>query len=83
MVLEAEPMNVRPASDHYHTGNIDVWAFADENYVLLERIGFHRINALKYVARFGKKKGYNHEDLDKAIVELQKLKQLTTQEGTI
>lgn len=76
-VVEAEPMNIRPASDHYHTGKIDVWAFADENYELLERIGFHRINALKYIARFGKKKGYNAEDLDKAIVEIQKLKQLT------
>jgi len=67
----------RPASEHYHSGRIDVWQFADENFELLERIGFHRINALKYIARFGKKKGYNHEDLDKAIVEIQKLKQLT------
>ena len=76
VILEKMSDN-RPASEHYHTGKIDVWAFADENYHLLERIGFHRVSALKYIARFGKKGGYNPIDLDKAIVELQKLKELT------
>lgn len=79
IVENTVPVEDRPASEHYHAGKIDVWKFADENYDILEVIGFHRINALKYIARFGKKKGYNHEDLDKAIVELKKLKELTKQ----
>lgn len=76
VVLEKMSDN-RPASEHYHAGKVDVWQFADENFHLLERIGFHRVSALKYVTRFGKKDGYNPLDIDKAIVELQKLKELT------
>lgn len=63
----------RPESVHYHTGAIDVWTFADENFVEDEVIGFHRINALKYIARYGKKNGKNVSDLKKAIVSLEKL----------
>ena len=66
----------RPASSHYHTGNIDVWAFADENFSLEEVTGFHRIDAIKYLTRYGKKDGYNRRDLEKAIVEIQKLLEL-------
>jgi len=63
----------RPESSHYHTGKIDVWSFADENFVEDEVIGFHRINAIKYIARYGKKNGKNISDLKKAIVSLEKL----------
>lgn len=66
----------RPASNHYHTGSIDVWAFADENFSIEEVTGFHRINAIKYLTRYGKKDGYNRKDLEKAIVEIQKLLEL-------
>lgn len=66
----------RPDSEHYHKGNIDVWSFADENFNRDEVIGFHRINAIKYITRFGKKNGYNNRDLEKAIVSLQKLIEL-------
>lgn len=66
----------RPDSDHYHEGKIDVWAFADENFSLDECIGFHRINAIKYLTRYGKKNGYNARDLEKAIVYIEKLIEL-------
>ena len=69
-------MSNRPESSHYHTGSIDVWTFADENFVEDEVIGFHRINALKYIARYGKKNGKNINDLKKAIVSLEKLIEL-------
>ena len=63
----------RPESDHYHTGSVDVWKFADENFSQIELEGFHRINAIKYLTRYGKKNGYNRKDLEKAIVSIQKL----------
>lgn len=66
----------RVDSEHYHTGKIDVWAFADENFNEDEVIGFHRINAIKYIARYGKKNGKNINDLKKAIVSLNKLIEL-------
>src|SRR5699024_6604466 len=65
--------NTRPESDHYHTGGVDVWQFADENFSQVEVEGFHRINAIKYLARYGKKNGYNRKDLEKAIVSIEKL----------
>lgn len=61
---------------HYHSGNIDVWKFSDENFSLEERTGFHRMNAIKYLTRFGKKVGYNIRDLDKVIDAVNKLKEL-------
>ena len=66
----------RPESEHYHTGSIDVWMFADENFIEDEVIGFHRISAIKYIARYGKKKGKNIIDLKKAIAEIEKLIEL-------
>lgn len=66
----------RPESDHYHTGSIDVWKFADENFSLEEVTGFHRIDAIKYLTRYGKKKGFNRADLEKARVEIDKLLEL-------
>lgn len=69
-------LNERPESDHYHTGSIDVWKFADENFSLEEVRGFHRIDAIKYLARYGKKKGFNRADLEKARVEIDKLLEL-------
>ncbi len=71
-----EHLILRPESDHYHTGNIDVWAFADENFSIDEVLGFHRIDAIKYLARYGKKKGYNRVDLEKARAEIDKLLEL-------
>lgn len=66
----------RPESEHYHTGGVDVWQFADENFSQIEVEGFHRINAIKYLARYGKKNGYNRKDLEKAIVSIEKLIEL-------
>lgn len=66
----------RPESEHYHTGGVDVWQFADENFSHDELIGFHRINAIKYLTRYGKKGGYNRRDLEKAIVSIEKLIEL-------
>lgn len=63
-------------NSHYHTGMIDVWKFSDENFSLEERTGFHRMNAIKYLTRFGKKAGYNIRDLDKVIDAVNKLKDL-------
>lgn len=63
----------RPESDHYHTGNVDVWKFADENFSEEEVRGFHRIDAIKYLTRYGKKNGFNRKDLEKAIAEINKL----------
>ncbi|MER2006308.1 MAG: DUF3310 domain-containing protein [Psychrobacillus sp.] len=71
-----EPKTDRPESDHYHTGSVDVWQFADENLSVDEVTGFHRINILKYVTRYGKKKGYNRTDLEKAKVMIDKLLEL-------
>ncbi|QCR33144.1 DUF3310 domain-containing protein [Lysinibacillus sp. SGAir0095] len=71
VVLEEVPE--RPGSAHYHTGNIDVWMFADENFSWEEVLGFHRIDAIKYLARYGKKEGYNLRDLEKAQAEINKL----------
>lgn len=68
-----EPKAERPDSDHYHTGSVDVWRFADENFSQIEVEGFHRINAIKYLTRYGKKGGYNRKDLEKAIVSINKL----------
>ena len=68
--------NPRPDSAHYHTGTIDVWAFADENFDQSELVGFHRINAIKYITRYGKKNGKNINDLKKAITSLEKLIEL-------
>jgi len=70
----------RPDSEHYHEGKIDVWAFADENFNSDECIGFHRINAIKYLTRYGKKNGYNVRDLEKAITYIQKLIELNQSE---
>lgn len=56
---------------YYHTGNIDVIKFAEENFVPAELKGFYRMNVLKYVTRFDKKNGL--EDLRKADFYLQKL----------
>lgn len=66
----------RPESEHYHTGKIDVWAYGEENFSLDEVTGFHRMNVLKYVSRYGKKGGYNRTDLEKAKVYIEKLLEL-------
>lgn len=76
VVTVNQPAPERPDSEHYHVGKVDVWTFADENFNEDEVIGFHRINALKYIVRYGKKGGYNVSDLKKAIVSLEKLVEL-------
>ena len=64
--------------DYYHTGNIDVIDFGEENFAISEIKGFHRMNVLKYVTRYDKKNGV--EDLNKAkyyidkLIELEELK---------
>lgn len=56
---------------YYHTGNIDVIKFAEENFSTDELKGFYRMNVLKYVTRYDKKNGA--EDLKKAATYLNKL----------
>lgn len=63
----------RPDSDHYHEGGIDVWQFADANFDYDELFGFHKINVIKYIARFGKKNGRNIRDLEKARAVLDEM----------
>ncbi|GEN83604.1 hypothetical protein SLU01_19160 [Sporosarcina luteola] len=63
---------IRPS--YYHTGNIDVIKYAEENFSKEERRGFYRMNVLKYISRFHKKNGV--EDLNKADFYLRKLKEL-------
>ena len=72
-VVEETP----PHSEHYHQGSIDVWEFADKFFNKEKVIGFHQINAIKYIARYGLKDGFNQKDLDKAIAEINKLKEIT------
>jgi transcriptional regulator with XRE-family HTH domain len=67
--------NKPPASEHYHD-SIDPIAFAEANYGKDELIGFYRINAIKYIARYGAKEGFNDVDLDKAIFYINKLKEV-------
>lgn len=59
---------------HYHTGNIDVIKFAEENFSVEERRGFYRMNALKYTTRYHLKDGMR--DLKKAQFYLNKLIEL-------
>ncbi len=59
---------------HYHTGNIDVIKFSEENFGKDELKGFYRMNVLKYTTRYDKKNGL--EDLEKATFYLDKLKEL-------
>lgn len=63
----------RPDSDHYHEGGIDVWQFADANFDYDELFGFHKINVIKYIVRFGKKNGRNIRDLEKARAVLDEM----------
>ena len=59
---------------HYHTGNIDVIKFGEENFKSDELKGFYRMNVIKYVTRYDKKNGV--EDLKKSKFYLDKLKEL-------
>lgn len=59
---------------HYHTGNIDVIKFGEENFVTTELKGFYRMNILKYISRYDKKDGV--KDLKKAEFYLNKLIEL-------
>ena len=70
---EHDTDNVNKPS-HYHTGNIDVIKFSEENFSNEELKGFYRMNAIKYITRYDKKNGI--EDLDKAIFYINKLKEL-------
>lgn len=56
---------------HYHSGNIDVIKFSEENFSKEEQKGFHRINAIKYITRYDRKNGV--EDLNKAKFYIDKL----------
>lgn len=79
--IKATPIQViAPASNHYNGGNpnhIDVIKFSEVNFTEEENIGFFRISAIKYIARYGKKNGYNPEDLEKALYYIEKLKEAT------
>lgn len=73
---KVKEVSERPASAHYHTGSIDVWAFGKENYERDQVLAYHALTAVKYIVRFGKKKGYNIEDLDKAIACINEIKDI-------
>lgn len=71
-----------PASSHYNAGKedaIDPITFGLANFNQDENLGFYRINAIKYIARFGKKEGFNMDDLDKAIYYINKMKEVIKQ----
>lgn len=79
--VAATVIELPPASNHYNAGqldHIDVIKYSEANYEESELVGFYRISALKYVARYGKKKGYNKEDLQKAIFFIKKLEEVTS-----
>ena len=71
--LEHPPEVKRPDSEHYHTGGIDVWKFAKANFSYEALFGFHQINIIKYLTRFGKKNGRNIKDLEKAKAIIEEL----------
>jgi transcriptional regulator with XRE-family HTH domain len=66
---------IAPHSAHYQT-EIDPIAYAEANFSKEELAGFFRINAIKYLTRYGKKDGNNVADLDKAIFYTEKLKEM-------
>lgn len=72
--LRAE-QEVAPHAEHY-TSDIDPITFAEANFSKEEMRGFFRINAIKYLARYGKKDGFNKADLEKAIYYINKLKEV-------
>ena len=60
--------------NHYHEGGIDVFTFAKANFTAEQLDGYHRITALKYITRAGKKEGNPAaQDLKKAIKHLEEL----------
>src|SRR5690606_14692830 len=63
--------------NHYHSGNIDVIKFSEENFSKEEQKGFHRINAIKYITRYDRKNGV--EDLNKAKFYIDKLIEMEEQ----
>lgn len=78
--LDMPEVVLPPDSNHYNGGNvdhIDVIKFAEANFSQEQLIGFYRINAIKYIARYGKKDGFNPKDLEKAEFYLNKLKEET------
>lgn len=71
-IVEIKNDPIKP--NYYHTGNIDVIRFSEENFSKEEQRGFYRINILKYVSRYHKKNGL--EDLKKAQFYIEKLSEL-------
>lgn len=61
-----------PESSHYGD-KIDVIDWAEANLSKEELIGFYRVNAVKYIARYGFKQGFNDVDLKKATFYIDKL----------
>lgn len=59
---------------HYHSGDIDVFAFAEANCSTEELRGFYKINIFKYLARAEKKNGMeDYEKAERYLEELMKL----------
>lgn len=59
---------------HYHAGGIDLWTFARANFTREQLEGYHRISAMKYIMRAGKKAGNSFEqDIKKAANHLDEL----------
>lgn len=59
---------------HYHSGGIDVFAFAEAQCTTEELRGFYKINIFKYLARAEKKNGLeDYEKAERYLKELMKL----------
>ena len=65
-----------PASDHYHTTELDPIGLSEKLFSKEKLLGFYQVNVIKYMARYGVKGGYNKDDLDKAQFYLDKIKEL-------
>ena len=73
--VEEDLINKPP---HYHSGGIDVFAFAEAQCSKEELRGFYKINIIKYLARAEKKNGL--EDYEKAERYMKELMLLVKQD---
>lgn len=65
-----------PASEHYHTAELDPIGLSEKLFSKEKLLGFYQVNVIKYMSRYGVKGGYNKDDLDKAQFYLDKIKEL-------
>lgn len=65
-----------PKAEHYHEAKIDPIGYGEQLLPDEELLGFYRLNAIKYITRFGRKNGMNEDDLDKAVFYVEKMRGL-------